>query len=893
MQEILAKYTGLDDETISKALRENDNRFWEALHWLFKPAHPKSRYLDQLKDAGDDTAAELLGTLKSFYYNEGYSNTMMAIMFDERPFYEEVGLAPRFEADPEPGEVPCYFPFLHYDAEQNKEIVFAALDLFRWIPLPQGEPTFDQGLGSLLRHRRSTVANKALEILSDRGDYIDRFFPDIRFNLRDDREMNHFRAVRALWSREAGVYGEIIPQLEHLMETTCNSQVQSMCSDLLIRYGECSEEEISRKEEEKRQAQVESIRREVNRMKTSGELHDFADSFNWDDDIEYLRAVISHSECDLSTARMIYWRGCPDYYLTFSEPEEIPSCNREVFELLTRIEERVELREFKVCLSPWNPRDDHGYDRTKGVSELEDAARTIPEYMYKDGAAEPIAPVPSCSVLPDESAVGLSDYLFFMMSKDINSSGEPDISREDLPFVFGLDTNAAKSIALRLFGRNGRLEDFSASMRSFYRIYRLRLLLLGDRREEAAVLLQEDPSVRDEISGSGINAGELFRFLKEGSGTPECFLPWAEELKPLEGELARKVLGKMIPPEEGVKNWCIAGNCREDEENQMILWEDFFWTLVQMDLEWMLDVLRENNLDFNSLFAAKVLVKAGCRYNNPAMLEAMISRGADLTEPVFKDIILSAVGWNRVDDPAAAEILIRQGADINVKSPPPYDEEKTALHIALAVPHYRTAMTLLDAGADVNAVDKNNQNAPLQLLSGMWSRPEESRTTLTLMKEVLQRGAEVNVMPRDGRCALFRCAHYGLEEMFDLLISHGGDLEFRKKSTGETPLLLACKKGELETARFLVDHGADINAADKYGFSALHLSLIAGISPKGFKPVFWEIIKFLLHRGIDRDIRSVKSRKVKKHPIESGTTSRKLAEILNLSEAAALLEQES
>ncbi|KAI5837852.1 ankyrin repeat protein, partial [Morchella snyderi] len=64
---------------------------------------------------------------------------------------------------------------------------------------------------------------------------------------------------------------------------------------------------------------------------------------------------------------------------------------------------------------------------------------------------------------------------------------------------------------------------------------------------------------------------------------------------------------------------------------------------------------------------------------------------------------------------------------------------------------------------------------------------------------------------------------------------------------GETALQCAAWQGRIEMVRFLLDHGADINARDdKFGKSALHQAVVRGWA---------EVVHLLLQRGADVAVR--------------------------------------
>jgi len=103
-----------------------------------------------------------------------------------------------------------------------------------------------------------------------------------------------------------------------------------------------------------------------------------------------------------------------------------------------------------------------------------------------------------------------------------------------------------------------------------------------------------------------------------------------------------------------------------------------------------------------------------------------------------------------------------------------------------------------------------------------WSRQSD------VARFLIAQGAEINTRNNFGATPL-NSAFYGSGADFDLvkrLIAKGADINTRDNS-GMTPILHAALFGDLETAKFLIDHGADINVASRqYGRStALLLAL--------------------------------------------------------------------
>lgn len=106
-------------------------------------------------------------------------------------------------------------------------------------------------------------------------------------------------------------------------------------------------------------------------------------------------------------------------------------------------------------------------------------------------------------------------------------------------------------------------------------------------------------------------------------------------------------------------------------------------------------------------------------------------------------------------------------------------------------------------------------------------------------------------------------------QMAELLLEYGADIEYRPYNhpqsselhiddgepsaiympsdhCGETPLLAAVRYGNFETVKFLVEHGADVNARDYCGFNAVNVAADNLEDEDGL-----EIVKYLIEQGAD------------------------------------------
>lgn len=177
--------------------------------------------------------------------------------------------------------------------------------------------------------------------------------------------------------------------------------------------------------------------------------------------------------------------------------------------------------------------------------------------------------------------------------------------------------------------------------------------------------------------------------------------------------------------------------------------------------------------------------------------------------------------------------LIRWGADVNARDP--YDGS-TPLGLAICRDDLEMARLLLEKGADVNAKAKENDWTPLM--------DATARGHKEMVNLLLEKRAEVNAKTKDGWTALMWAFSRGDLEMVKILRDQGADFNFKFKDghnvmmdatvrgdkqeiqrllklealrNTKTPaqlgieLVSAAQNGRIEEIRNLRDIGADIN----------------------------------------------------------------------------------
>jgi ankyrin repeat protein len=220
----------------------------------------------------------------------------------------------------------------------------------------------------------------------------------------------------------------------------------------------------------------------------------------------------------------------------------------------------------------------------------------------------------------------------------------------------------------------------------------------------------------------------------------------------------------------------------------------------------------------------------------------------------------------------SARALAELGASLNGTDP----DGMSALVIAIINAHYDLAAMLADKGADPNVADVTGMAAvyaavDMHTLDPLVNRPapigNTARAAVDLVQKLLAHGANPNAMLKApllarqhnfgdaalgaGATPLMRAAKGGDVAMMDALLAKGANVHQRMPN-GMTPLLFAVSPSRrkpvseaLAAAKLCLDHGADVNAWDASGSTALHLAVATSD----------ELVRFLVDRGARLDIK--------------------------------------
>ncbi len=274
------------------------------------------------------------------------------------------------------------------------------------------------------------------------------------------------------------------------------------------------------------------------------------------------------------------------------------------------------------------------------------------------------------------------------------------------------------------------------------------------------------------------------------------------------------------------------------------------------------------------LYAADSDVADAVMRGNKEAVRSLVQRKADVNAPQVDGS--TALHWAvRAEDSATVDLLIRAGANASAAN----REGATPMLLATEKGNAALIEKLIAAGA--------NPNAPLTK-DGDTALMMAARTGKTdAVKMLLDHGAQVNTKETWGdTTALMWAVSGGHAAVVKLLADRGADLnahsKFVPEATGRsfegtgpvdtkpgqaaaeyagglmTPLMLAARDGDLDSARVLITAGADVNAIAGDGKAALELAIFNGnydiasllIDNKanvnhaevlGFTPLFWAV----------------------------------------------------
>jgi len=250
------------------------------------------------------------------------------------------------------------------------------------------------------------------------------------------------------------------------------------------------------------------------------------------------------------------------------------------------------------------------------------------------------------------------------------------------------------------------------------------------------------------------------------------------------------------------------------------------------------------------------------------MVKYLIAKGFDIRALDIWNMIPAVTSgfWSKKDILA---YYLSNGISVNEKFGP---DNNTMLHFIAAYGPIDMAAFLLDNGADVNAVNSNNESVlamaimdnkintvKLLIDRGAAINPGICKdgttcttnvriplhmaalTNVELTNYLLEKGADINAVDTLGDTALVNAIIRDKPDIVKVLIDHGMKTDTVNNQMN-TPLHIAVERGNIENIKQLLEKRVNVNVKNNIGQTPLHIA-----SAKGYG----DIVALLLQNGSD------------------------------------------
>ena len=202
---------------------------------------------------------------------------------------------------------------------------------------------------------------------------------------------------------------------------------------------------------------------------------------------------------------------------------------------------------------------------------------------------------------------------------------------------------------------------------------------------------------------------------------------------------------------------------------------------------------------------------------NEDMIKLLLAKGANVNEEDgTPKLLFDAVSYGGSKD--IIKLMLEKGANVNAE----YVGD-TVLEKAIDSGRVDVVELLLDKGANVN-LKRKYATVLMRAIRAKKGRAD-------IVKLLLARGADVNAQGPYGSTAVMLAIELGDKDSLELLLAHGADVNEKGGAFGRTPLMLTVDggKGYREGClKLLLDKGADVNAMDARGKTALMYAIEGG-----------------------------------------------------------------
>lgn len=224
-------------------------------------------------------------------------------------------------------------------------------------------------------------------------------------------------------------------------------------------------------------------------------------------------------------------------------------------------------------------------------------------------------------------------------------------------------------------------------------------------------------------------------------------------------------------------------------------------------------LLHAHRADANAFDAAgRSALHLACLTAAPATAQLLLVNGADPNRWDKAKLCTPLHCAARAPSVECLQLLLRRGANVNAGI-----ERRSALHLAVEAGAVRCVETLLR--------HKANPNTP-QVYTETPLHAAAARGDADCMALLLRHGADVRSQyGRSRTTALHLAAENDYTACVRLLLEHGAAVDARNAGQ-QTPLHLACLAQCADAVEALLKHGADVRAIYKDGRTALHAAIV-------------------------------------------------------------------
>jgi ankyrin repeat protein len=212
----------------------------------------------------------------------------------------------------------------------------------------------------------------------------------------------------------------------------------------------------------------------------------------------------------------------------------------------------------------------------------------------------------------------------------------------------------------------------------------------------------------------------------------------------------------------------------------------------------------------------------------PHVVQTLLDAGADLNA---QDMHGRTVFHASVEHPETADIVRALAAHTDAKLNLADSDAYTPFGLAIHKRSWPIAQVLAEAGARLDDDEFDNNT---------WLRKGVGRRDVELVRHMLDYGARVDIIAKDGIVPIQAAAHFGDASIVEMLIAAGADVNIQAPGH-PSPLYLAIQQKHLEAARSLLNHGASPD------FAVKEWTLLQRAAYRGDL----DVVKLLIESGAD------------------------------------------